>query len=245
MCSVTIDIRERELMSILTDMGISHECKPLPVGDILVTAPHMELLMERKTLADLDASIVDGRYSDQKRRMSLWCQQVSENNQPRRTAYIIETEINMPLAASAASVGAYVNSSIRDGISVFRTLSIQETAGLVREIASRMATYKKFNVASQGQVQPSTTTNMMKPLPKSLLPRENLGGPEECFLRQLCQIPSISEKKALSIVKGTKARSMAELIRMIDSQGIDALMAPIPGIGPKLVQVLRANLVGI
>lgn len=246
---MTIDVRERELMCILDGIHFKYTTSSLPVGDIIIASESMELLLERKTLADLDASIVDGRYSDQKRRMFAWAaaaaedatDEVANGKKCRRVAYILETDMfSMFAAASAASIGAYLNSSIRDGILLFRTLSIHETAGLIKEAAQRIASYKVTpNMVTCTQV-------IIKPVPKNLAhpkPRDNRGASaSECLLRQLCQIPSISEKKARAIQQVTKASSMAELIRLIDSQGIQKVLSPVPGIGPKLVQSIQQAL---
>lgn len=65
-CTVVLDYRETGLLELLPGA----ESRPLPVGDVLVCCDGMpRLLLERKTAADLAASIVDGRWKEQTARL--------------------------------------------------------------------------------------------------------------------------------------------------------------------------------
>jgi ERCC4-type nuclease len=65
-CRVVLDYRESGLSELLPGA----DSKPLPVGDVLVFAGGSpRLLLERKTAADLAASIVDGRWKEQTSRL--------------------------------------------------------------------------------------------------------------------------------------------------------------------------------
>ena len=74
---IKIDIREREIISCVqkfqpsvTDL-LEIEYVPLPLGDIIICDEEEELLIiERKTLQDLAASIKDGRYEEQSYRLN-------------------------------------------------------------------------------------------------------------------------------------------------------------------------------
>ncbi len=65
-CAVFLDYRETGLRDLLPGA----ESRPLPVGDVLVCCEGLpRLLLERKTAADLAASIVDGRWKEQTARL--------------------------------------------------------------------------------------------------------------------------------------------------------------------------------
>jgi ERCC4-type nuclease len=77
-----IDIRERDLIRLLT----SPTTKALPIADIWIGVSNPEgepeptlekgaLLIERKTIRDLEASILDGRYREQKARLMAYCEE--------------------------------------------------------------------------------------------------------------------------------------------------------------------------
>jgi ERCC4-type nuclease len=66
---VKIDYREHALIALLQQRGVLIlEVGPLDVGDIYIGT---ELVLERKTEADLCASIRDGRWREQKTRLDL------------------------------------------------------------------------------------------------------------------------------------------------------------------------------
>ena len=89
MVNLIIDNRERELIELAKDK-IQFESKSLDVGDILFTDENNEtiLLIERKTVNDLKASICDGRAREQKARM-LNC-----GIDPSRIIYLVEGNLN-------------------------------------------------------------------------------------------------------------------------------------------------------
>ena len=62
-----LDTRESELIKILE----ATEIKQLPVADIWIG----DLIIERKSIRDLEASILDGRYREQRGRILAYCQE--------------------------------------------------------------------------------------------------------------------------------------------------------------------------
>ena len=68
---IQIDVREKDLISLSKD-NTSYNIinKSLPIGDVILTKNDKELLIiERKTVKDLAASIKDGRYKEQSARL--------------------------------------------------------------------------------------------------------------------------------------------------------------------------------
>ena len=74
---IKIDYREKKLIPIIQSLNndynfnINIEVENLPIGDIIIydKRGNEKLIIERKTLNDLAASIRDGRYSEQSFRL--------------------------------------------------------------------------------------------------------------------------------------------------------------------------------
>lgn len=147
---VVLDTREDALLAALQRLnpagsGVAVRVEPLPVADIAIRpgepgtdAPPL-MLLERKTLGDLAASIVDGRYREQKARLLA-----AVDTEPHKAAYVVEGgELGGDPAAvtvaggvkADALWGAIVNSQCRDMMRVFRTADPAETALLVLKLA--------------------------------------------------------------------------------------------------------------
>ncbi len=86
--TAAVDTRERELIPLLSPWPV----RTLPVGDIWIGLSGEEIdvaaggiVIERKTTDDLEASILDGRYREQRTRLTTYCQQ-----RGARPLYVIE-----------------------------------------------------------------------------------------------------------------------------------------------------------
>ncbi len=69
---IKIDNREQAFATFMTNDGYAFDLEPLDVGDIQFVDKVSKIpfiIIERKTYADLEASIKDGRYKEQKERM--------------------------------------------------------------------------------------------------------------------------------------------------------------------------------
>jgi len=80
-----LDIREQGLRTLLNCVT-----KQLPVGDIWIGTAEEDIIengviLERKTVADLEASILDSRYREQRSRMISYASEKKAS-----VAYIIE-----------------------------------------------------------------------------------------------------------------------------------------------------------
>ena len=130
---VIIDERERELyekcFSIVNAGGtyINLSKKVLPLGDIHVTTDEDKdvLLIERKSLSDLLASIKDGRYEEQSYRLIH-----SSGYPPHSIIYIIEGQISQLRTPMEKKIvySALTSLNFFKGFSVVRTNSVSETA---------------------------------------------------------------------------------------------------------------------
>ncbi|KAF4665850.1 Crossover junction endonuclease mus81 [Perkinsus chesapeaki] len=92
---LVVDVRESSLIKELTSLGVHVESRSLPITDFLwlMKRPSdgRELIMgiggERKTWQDLSASIIDGRYDEQKYRLA------SKATALNRIFYVIEGDV--------------------------------------------------------------------------------------------------------------------------------------------------------
>lgn len=127
-----IDYREKRLGELLT---VPYEFKNLLVGDIqFLVDETIQIVIERKSIKDLNSSIGDGRYHEQKSRL---CGLFDRN----RIAYIIEGEIlNDPFLDKNKLYSAILHTTWRDNIHVIKTFSIKDTSDYISELYKRLDT---------------------------------------------------------------------------------------------------------
>lgn len=182
--------------------------KRLDVGDIWIQAPQTDtatgddlkddddtaaqrptckaVCIERKTWADLSASVVDGRLREQKSRMV----------EPGvRYVYAIEGSNVECWGGAMRGVrhrclwGAIVKMCMRDGISVFHTHSPEDTAALAAYLHKQLCE-EGFAPTSRGDV----VTGVQK------RKRDNLTDPSAVLRAMISVIPGMSASKADSVV---------------------------------------------
>ena len=210
---LVIDHREQAIKDVIGAYEeFSHAIlwENLPVGDFAIrgaadTSPL--LLIERKTIRDLAASIKDGRYRNQKEALIAAAP-------PLGVFYIIEGAVSFSPHTQdtllvdgisyKAIVSAILNTCIRDKIHVFITKDLEETMDLVIAIFGR----------TMSQTTPQTTQTHAQ-APKRVHDKTS------CYLAQLCQIPGVSMKTAEGIA--SKYRTMNELCCAIQEHGKAAL----------------------
>ena len=85
MISCVIDSREFKLRELLSKNSIPHEIKMMELGDIELNDGERYLIIERKTYQDLQSSIRDSRFREQRSRLLLW-----RNEETQKCIYFIE-----------------------------------------------------------------------------------------------------------------------------------------------------------
>ena len=144
--NIKIDVREAELLKKCeTNLQVVTNFKDLklvpeqlPLGDIIISDGTNDLLIiERKTLSDLAASIKDGRYEEQSYRLkNLW-------HHNHNIIYLIEGDFarfnsfkdridKQTLYSALVSINYY------KGFSVWRSSSVEETALIVCNMAYKI-----------------------------------------------------------------------------------------------------------
>lgn len=126
-----LDTRESELITLLDGVTV----KALPVGDILIgvkedgTMAEGGIVIERKSIRDLEASILDGRYREQRGRILAFCEE--NKTQPM---YILEGSLSSSTGRlqKSALMKFIQRLILHYQIPVIQTASIQETAELLQ-----------------------------------------------------------------------------------------------------------------
>ena len=191
-----LDNRERDLIEELKSLNFSFTVECLDVGDIEVRDSQNDSIItfERKTFADWEASIIDGRYKEQKHRLM---------GMKHRVAYILEGSAERhkkrKRISDNALRGSLMNTSIRDGLCIVRTESLKDTALLVTELEKRL---------SKGKVKTGLQTPLIK---QKASKRRRMGDPRTILLRQMMCIPGVSENVATKIIE-TYGANKAQII---------------------------------
>ncbi len=188
-----LDNREHALIRALA--GQPHEVKVLTVGDIWIqAAPEAAmkgLIVERKALADLQASLFDGRYREQKARLLSTCQELG-----MRPVYVLEGNMSFaPANLSTAAIRKLVNRlQFRYGIVVVQTESVADTAEWLKTTAEQLAADPDAFQAQEGNSQPAYW--------QSLSSSKKTNMDSATFARQtLALCPGLSLKAANAIME--------------------------------------------
>jgi len=244
---VKVDTREHDLLHQLTQLtsnipifkDITIKLETLPIGDIIICDDKEEkLIIERKSVSDLLASIKDGRYEEQSYRLN------GANHHNHNIIYLIEGDVNrvnrfktdnrvekLTLYSAMFSLNYY------KGFSVFRSFSLEETATIIcnmsyklaKEVDGKKAFYKntiKPQIENPEQLQTSEQVenpeqleqleqsekdyvSVIKKVKKENITIDNIGE------IMLCQIPGISSVTALAIME--KYKTIANLIKELEA----------------------------
>lgn len=136
---IWLDTRESELIKLLTNTE-RLSVKQLQVADIWIGVTEEDkmseggLIIERKSIKDLEASILDGRYREQRGRILSYCQE--NKTQPM---YILEGSLSSNTGRlQKKAIMKFINRLIfHYQIPVAQTASVQETAELVQALVEQ------------------------------------------------------------------------------------------------------------
>lgn len=223
---IRIDTREQDLLSSInklisttstfSDLKISVET--LSIGDIIITDETDntdKIIIERKSVADLLASIKDGRYKEQSYRLN------GTNHPNHNIMYLIEGDVsrtNLKFKDNRAMLySAMVSLNYYKGFSVMRTFSLEETAfficNTVKKIckSDELPFYHKQPIQQTIDTQDATNTNPDENEPSDkdyvsvikMVKKDNIT-PDNIGEIMLCQIPGISAVTAIAIMSKFK-----------------------------------------
>jgi ERCC4-type nuclease len=197
---IILDIRENALFDKMILLNPSIEKQQLSLGDALLQTDdgNTIIMVERKSISDLLASIKDGRYEEQSHRL------MHSTTIPRHNIfYLLEGNIQFLTPNEKKIIfSAMTSLSIFKGFSVVRTMNLQETADILISMSEKIGREMEkgktpFSIESREQtnVEIKPYCEVVKTVKKDNITSENIG---ELLL---CQIPGISSISAQVIIK--------------------------------------------
>jgi ERCC4-type nuclease len=170
----------------------------LPLGDIIISDDDDNelIIIERKSISDLLASIKDGRYEEQSYRLSG--SPIHNHN----IIYLIEGLIHAKKVDKNVVYSAIFSLNHYKGFSVMRTVSMEESAVFIVNSAKKMMANTRLKKCPHysHSAEPTETTldksysSVVKKVKKDNITSDNIGE------IMLCQIPGISSITATAIM---------------------------------------------
>ena len=224
MVKIQVDMRENDLIKIMENLietipsfkELELKIENLPLGDIILSDEKEEyVIIERKSVNDLMASIKDGRYEEQSYRLNGL-----QNHANHNVIYLIEGDVNRLNRFKDNRVdkltlySAIFSLNFTKGFSVIRTFSLEETAIFLCNSAAKL---RKILLENKKPYYPNNScllnaniniiqekseedaskdyVNVVKKNKKENITPENIAE------IMLTQIPGISTVTALAIMK--------------------------------------------
>jgi crossover junction endonuclease MUS81 len=242
---IKVDNREQELLKQIQNLvlfipafkQLKVETAALALGDIIIYDDNDEkLIIERKCLNDLLASIKDGRYEEQSYRLN------GLNHPNHNIYYLIEGDVNKANRFKDNNIekltlySAMFSLNYYKGFSVMRTLSMEETAIFICNTANKLSKSDKkayyenkphVNTVSNIITNENGENNLAEEVVEQNLEKESDKDyisvvkkvkkenitPENIAEIMLCQIPGISSVTAIAIMD--KFKTIPNLINEI------------------------------
>ena len=227
--NVVIDNRETRLMTAI-DNSIEYKVEQLNLGDITFSnGDGTQVVVERKSLSDLESSIKDGRYKNQVNRL-LACSVPNRN-----IVFLIEGDLTHFRSfangfSEKSLLSAMTSLWYKHGFTVLRTLSITETADWVVNTASKLA---RINCGPGVVFDPE--------------PKRSQSTPQSFYMTCLTLVPGLSSASVGALVESFP--TLGVLIRALREDDSQVYEIKIRGSGrriakssiDKLVLYLTAN----
>ena len=229
---IKIDYREIKLIQYLTglvtdDMKIKMVTENLPIGDMILCDDlgQEKAIIERKSLADLAASIRDGRYKEQGFRLN----QCNLHN--HQIYYLVEGDLRYyrPFKGSPdkkALLSAMTSISYFKGFSLYRTINLEESAEWLLQFALKLEKegvksrpfYQSASAAEPSAAEPGAAEpaclNYAEVVPNKRIKRDNITS-ENIGEIMLAQIPNVSTASAAAIMQ--KFSTLATLMSALQT----------------------------
>ncbi len=249
---IKIDTREPDLLQHINHLqstipifkNLIIKSETLPIGDIIIANGEEEkLVIERKSVSDLLASIKDGRYEEQSYRLN------GLNHHNHNIIYLIEGDVSkvnrfkgdnrvekLTLYSAMFSLNYY------KGFSVFRSFSLEETATLIcnmaykieKELGNKQPYYNNKPIATVESVpEEEPKANVSEAVKEEGVEKVQEESDDKDYIGvvkkvkkdnitadnideiMLCQVPGISSVSAIAIIQ--KFKSLANLIKELEA----------------------------
>lgn len=200
---IIIDCREQKLIDEFQKLGVPIFIKSLDIGDIHICYENnTTLIIERKTVNDLYASIHDGRHREQKARLL-------SSYASSQCIYLLEGTFRRNDHRYSILRGALLNTQFRDKIQIINTYSVEDSVQTIITLKNKVEKSPQwFSLHQENQSHSSTQEyyNTIK-----IKKKENMT-PFVCQILFLSQIPGISKSVATKILENTK--SISNLVQL-------------------------------
>jgi len=217
---VKIDSRERDIIALVKEklegaVNVELITESLPVGDIIFAQDDKEILIiERKKVSDLAASIMDGRYKEQSYRLD------GHPIHNHSVMYLIEGNLNNSRVDKHTLHSCIFSLNHIKGFSVWRTTNLEESSVFIANSIKYLAKSSKegyyansAGVGSGGDEK--DYVSVVKSTKKENITPNNIGE------IMLCQIPGVSANAAIAILGQFKC--IVNLIAELQEQGEECL----------------------
>ena len=243
---IKIDTREQSLLQQITYLianipifkQIEVKSETLALGDIIISNDVEDILIiERKSVSDLLSSIKDSRYEEQSYRLN------GLEHHNHNIIYLIEGDVNKVnrfktdnQVEKLTMYSAMFSLNYYKGFSLFRTISLEETATVICNMAYKLAKSgdkkafyqnvtpikinKSINLNENENTLVNTNSVEQEPSDKDYVSvikkvkKENIT-PENIGEIMLCQIPGISSVTAIAIM--SQYKNLPNLIKEIEA----------------------------
>lgn len=236
---IKIDCREKALLEECNKQQLINDSSQfikiisenIPLGDIIIYDDNNneKLIIERKTLLDLAASIRDGRYTEQGFRL----QQCSMHN--HNIIYLIEGDLRYykPFKSNIdkkALLSSMVSINYFKGFSLFRTITLTETAEWLLQLTTKLHKESSSPAYYEKTLNTINTINTINTMPSTNLPTEATNDSYSSAMKRvkkeninpvnigeimLAQIPGVSNASAIAIMN--KYLTIKNLIEKLTS----------------------------
>lgn len=222
---------ETDLLGKLTDVNkyadITIQSAALPLGDIIICTDDgsEKVMIERKTLKDLAASIRDGRYKEQGFRLNA-CDVPNHN-----IFYLLEGNLQTykPFHKGAVDKYALLSSMVSityyKGFSLYRANTLEESAEWLLQLAYKIGKEggnpfymtPSVNVDATNSVGDDSYSTILKRTKKNNITPENIGE------IMLSQIPNVSTGVAITIMEKYKTLKNLMDVLSLDKNALDSI----------------------
>lgn len=196
-----IDNRERELIGQTAVLPTGFVVKQLPIGDIWLGTTDASgfaaggcVIVERKTVRDFEASVLDGRYREQRIRLMAYCQEVGAV-----PMYVIEggwhgSSATTGRISAQALMKLAARVQCKHGVAVLQTANVEETAVL-------MAALEEYILTDRGNLARETGAALRSIDSIHVVKKSNAADPKHFAVACLAQCPGVSAKVAEAVLE--------------------------------------------
>lgn len=254
-CQLVIDDRETYLVAALVELRVPHVVEHLDVGDVLYRVHGRTAgVFERKTSADLAASIVDKRWTEQKTRLADLRLALRSGDSPIEQGapigYIFEGDFYCARRTHSLPPATLLKTSTtaaaRDGFCTLFYGDVRQTARALAILLAEMP----FVGFCEARVVDRLRRAGYATEPPSLSKREREAAPDVVFHRMLRCIPGVSA--AVSATLASRFKSIPALQQVLATEAGLAKIVKLHRsgrgggkgrrLGPALGQALRQHL---